>query len=192
MWKVEKAKNCREHFWQCFGLARADLMVSRQTRVYRIAWCSEWVCSELSMLCHPSAAQARTELLKWFSVLPPLPCFYWPRWMLQRGNQMWDRDDLKGQVINIICLSFLILMGWCLRCWPQGGGKHDPLDLKWEQSKGFQAWESSATPVKCLILCVCMWTLSGNSLFQQQVLLTFFPLSKSTNAIFILDVSFSF
>lgn len=150
------------------------------------------VCSELSMLCHPSAAQARTELLKWFSVLPPLPCFYWPRWMLQRGNQMWDRDDLKGQVINIICLNFLILMGWCLRCWPQGGGKHDPLDLKWEQSKGFQAWESSATPVKCLILCVCMWTLSGNSLFQQQVLLTFFPLSKSTNAIFILDVSFSF
>lgn len=77
------------------------------------------------------AAQARTELLRSFPVLPPLPCFYWPGWMLQRGNQMWDRDDLKGQVINIICLNLLILMGWCLRRWPQAGAKHDPLNPKW-------------------------------------------------------------
>lgn len=128
----------------------------------------EWVCvcskwSTRVLL----AAWERRKLLKWFFVLPPLPCFYWPRWMLQRGNQMWDRDDLKGQVINIICLNFLILMGWCLQHWPWGGGKHDLLNMKWEKSKGFSASQSSAPSVKCKqfdFVCVCMWMLSCNSL----------------------------
>lgn len=105
----------------------------------------------------PLAAWERRKLLKCFFVLPQLPCFYWPRWMLQRGNQMWDRDDLKGQVINIICLNFLILMGWCLQRWPWGGGKHDLLNMKWEKCKGFWAsrrallllWSANS-----LILCV--------------------------------------
>lgn len=139
-------------------------------------WESESVCAASRALC---AIRERRQLLKWFSVPPPLPCFYWPRWMLQRGNQMWDRDDLKGQVINIICLNFLILMGWCLRCWPQSGGKHDPLNLKWVQSKGFQASESSAPPVKRKefdFVCVCAHM---NTVLQQSV-----PTARSFNFLF--------
>lgn len=184
------------NFCRYFGLARAKLTVSRQTWVCRITWCPECVwgreCVSRSGSRCAISCLGKERAAQVVFCSPPLP-FYWPGWMLQRGNQMWDRDDLKGQVINIICLNVLILMGWCLRRWPQGGGKHDPLNLKWEQSKGFQTWESSAPPVKCKswILYVCMWTLSGNSLFQQQALLAFFPLSKSINAIFMLDVSFS-
>lgn len=113
----------------------------------------EWVCvcSKWSTRV-PFSAWERRKLLKWFFVLPHLLCFYWPKWMLQRGNQMWDRDDMKGQVINIVWLKFLILMDWCLQHWPWGGGKHNLLNMKWEKSKGF--WASQRA---LLLLWSAVW-----------------------------------